>query len=150
MKKLSVIILVALTTLTISTAAFAGNKEIPRFIGVENFVKTFPHATMITCQQIGQFTKVNFLWDNMKLQAFFDQDGNLFGTSREIAVNDLPLSVRQTLQKKYEGFLVTEAIEFDQTDSGMNYYITVAAPEKCYVLQVLSDGTISVFKKMKY
>jgi hypothetical protein len=150
MKKLSIIALIALTTLTISSAAFAGNKEIPHFAGIENFFKTFPHATMINCQQKGLFTKVNFVWNDMKLQAFYDQEGNLFGTSREITVQELPASVRQDVQKKYAGFVITEAIEFDQTDSGMNYYITVVAPEKYYVLQVTSDGTISVFKKMKY
>lgn len=150
MKKLSFIILVALTTLTISTTAFAGNKEIPHFVGIENFVRTYPHAAMVSCQHQGLFTKVSFLWNNMKLQAFFDQDGNLFGTCREIAVKDLPLSILKDVQKKYAGFAVTEAIEFDQTESGMNYYITIVAPEKYYVLQVAADGTISVFKKMKY
>jgi hypothetical protein len=35
------------------------------------------------------------------------------------------------------------------SSNGLSYYVTVVGAEKSYVLQILTDGTIDVFKKMK-
>ena len=53
------------------------------------------------------------------------------------------------VKKAYPGYNVTEAIEFDHTDTGLSYYLTVVSGQKGYVLEVGANGTISVFQKMK-
>ncbi|HEX9510663.1 MAG TPA: hypothetical protein VF939_09275 [Puia sp.] len=146
MKRLSIIALFALTLISTS---FANKTANPDFKGLENFNKTFPQATEVVYKVTEKFIKVNFTWHNMKLQAFYDLDGNSIGTSREIAVKDLPLSYLLSIKKEYPGYEPTEAIEFDQTDSGLSYYVTVVSPQKAYVLKVSTDGTIEVFKKMR-
>jgi hypothetical protein len=146
MKKLSI---AAVFAITIISSAFAGNNGIPRFKVAESFINTFPHATEIVYAVKGNFTEVNFSWNNLKLQAFYDLEGNWIGTSRQIAIKDLPVSSLLEINKKFPGSVPTEAIEFDHADNGMSYYVTIAGSEKSYVLQILTDGTISVFKKMK-
>lgn len=146
MKKLSI---VALFALTLISTAFASKTINPEFKGSENFNKTFPQATEVVFRVMERYTEVNFSWHNLKLQAFYDQDGNQIGTSRKIAVIDLPLSYLLAIKKEFPGYEPTEAIEFDHTDTGLSYYVTIVAPEKAYVLEVASNSTISVFKKMK-
>jgi hypothetical protein len=147
MKSLS---LAAVLALTMITSAFAGKSLTPHFKGVENFVKTFPQATGVAYEVKHEFTEVSFTWNNINLLAFYDMEGNLIGTSRAVEIKDLPLSYMLNIKREYAGYVITDAIEFDNADSGLSYYVTVVGPEKSYVLHLDADGTISVFKKMKY
>ncbi len=146
MKKVTFI---ALMVLTIATSAFAGDNSSLNFKGADHFVKTFPNATKVTYEVKRDFTEVNFTWNNLQLQAFFDKIGNLIGVSRQIEVSALPLSYVMNINRDYEGFDIIEAIEFDHTDNGMSYFATVVKGNKKYILNIATDGTISVFKKMK-
>ncbi|MHA4809806.1 hypothetical protein ACX0G9_16955 [Flavitalea flava] len=150
-KKIWLAALFAMTLLIgSSTPSLAGDKkDIPHFKGVESFIKTFPQATDVNFMVKQQYIEVNFTWNNMQLQAFYDLDGSYIGTSRQIDVKDMPLPHLMSIKKEYANFKPIEAIEFSQEGNGLSYYVTVVAPQKMYVLQIAADGTISVFKKMK-
>jgi len=147
MKKVTII---ALMVITIASSAFAGDNNTLDFKGADAFKKTFPQASEVSYTVKKDFTEVNFTWHSLKLQAFFDRStGNYIGLSREISVKDLPLSYIMNINNEYKGFDITEAIEFDHSENGLSYYVTVIKEDRKYVLNVASDGTISVFKKMK-
>jgi len=146
MKKVSII---AIMVITIVSSVFAGDNNALDFKGADAFKKLYPHATKVAYEVKKNYTQVNFSWNNINLQAFFDKEGNLIGTSRNIAVNDLPLSYVRNINNDYDGYTITEAIEFDHAQNGLSYYVSVTNGERSYVLNVASDGSISVFKKMK-
>jgi hypothetical protein len=146
MKKVSII---ALMVITIVSSVFAGDNNALNFKGADAFKKLYPHATKVVYEVKKDYTQVHFTWNNIDLQAFFDRQGELIGTSRNIAVSDLPLSYVRNINNAYEGYTITEAIEFDHAQNGMSYYVSVINGERAYVLNVATDGTISVFKKMK-
>jgi len=124
--------------------------DLPSFKGMEHFAQRFPQATDVDCKVKGQFTEVNFIWNGLKLQAFYDGSGDPVATSRFIEPNNLPLSVQMNLKKQYPVYVVTEAVEFtDASDDGLSYYVSVTGPKNTYLLHVSTSGTISVFKKMK-
>ena len=135
--------------ITIASSAFAGDNNALDFKGADAFKKSFPQATEVSYTVKKDFTEVNFTWHSLKLQAFFDRTGNYIGLSREISVKDLPLSYVININKEYKGFDITEAIEFDHSENGLSYYVTVIKEDRKYVLNVATDGSISVFKKMK-
>jgi len=146
MKKVSII---AFMVITMVSAAFAGDNNTLDFKGADHFKKIFPNATKVVYEVKKDFTEVTFTWNNLNLQAFFDKQGNFIGTSREIEVNALPLSYVMNINKEYNGYEILEVIEFDHAENGMSYYLTVAKGDKKYILNVSTDGDISVFKKMK-
>ena len=146
MKKIT---LAALFALTLISAAFATGRPNADFVGSYNFNKSFPHATVVAVRALGRFTKVNFIWNNMKMEAYYDQDGALFATSHNIPVKNLPLSCQLQIRKEYPDFTATEAIEFSQTDQELLYYVSIINADKTYILQI-SGNNISVFKKMRY
>jgi len=122
----------------------------PSFKGSEHFAQRFPQATNVDYKVKGQFTEVNFIWNGLRLQAYYDASGNPVATSRYIEFNNLPLSVQMNLKKEYPALAVTEAVEFtDASDDGLSYYVTAVGPKVSYLLHVSTSGTISVFKKMK-
>jgi hypothetical protein len=146
-------------SLTVSGSALANTinpsnipsftSNIPSFKGMEHFQEKFPEATEVNCKVKGQFTEVNFIWNGLRLQAFYDGSGNPVATSRAVAVNNLPLFVQMSLKNEYPDFVVTEAVEFTDADDGLSYYVTAAGRKLTYLLHVSTSGTISVFKKMK-
>ncbi|MBS1601116.1 MAG: hypothetical protein JST42_00515, partial [Bacteroidetes bacterium] len=93
--------------------------------------------------------EVNFIWNGLRLQAFYNAAGEPVATSRFITADNLPVPALMNLKKDYSGYAVTEAVEFDGTDDGLCYYVTVSGPKNSYLLHVSTSGTISVFKKMK-
>ena len=145
MKKVSII---AFMVITIASSAFAGDNTLG-FKGADAFKKSFPQASEVSYTVKKDFTEVNFTWHGLKLQAFFDRQGNYIALSRDISVKDLPLSYVININKQYKDFEITEAIEFDHSENGLSYYVTVVKEDRKYVLNVATDGSISVFKKMK-
>jgi hypothetical protein len=146
MKKVSII---AFMVITIASTAFAGDNNSLDFKGADHFKKIFPNATKVVYEVKKEFTEVTFTWNNLNLQAFFDKQGNLIGTSRQIEVSALPLAYVININSQYDGYDILEAIEFDHAENGMSYYVTVSKGDKKYILNVSTDGDISVFKKMK-
>lgn len=149
MKKLS-IALFLLLTISVSTFANDHTTISPVFKGSEHFMLAYPKATDITCKFKGQFTEVSFIWNGLKLLAYYDMDGNPIATSRPVLYNSLPLSVQLSLKKQYPGYVTIDAIEFNDEIEGLSYYVTIIGPEKAYLLQISTNGNISVFKKMKH
>jgi hypothetical protein len=141
----------AILLLSISLTGFAASpaEKIPSFKGSENFISAFPQATDVECKVTGEFTEVTFNWQGLKLQAFYDKEGNLAATSRPISIDNLPLTVQLNLKRQYAGYIFEQAIEFDETDNNLSYYITVIGAKASYLLRISADGTLSVFKKMK-
>ena len=131
-----------------TTLANAG-PTIPHFKGMEHFLEKFPQATNVDCKIQGQFTEVTFIWNGLRLQAFYDATGQPVATSRFLTVDNLPVSAQMSLKKEYASYVVTEAVEFNGTEDGLCYYVTVRGPKNTYLLHVSTSGTISVFKKMK-
>jgi hypothetical protein len=149
MKRLSIAVILFLTVIGTHANPLSRNEE-PTFNGSNHFRRQFPQATEVNYKVKGQFTEVNFIWNGLQLQAFYDQEGNPLATARIIDKNNLPVNVQLNLQKNYSEGVVTAAIEYTDTSDGLSYYVTLATPKSTYLLHVSTSGDISVFKKMKH
>jgi hypothetical protein len=148
MKQLSI---AAILFLSVCTRSFAGDpvEKIPAFKGIENFKRTFPQASQIQCKNTNDLTEVSFIWQGLQLEVFYDKEGNTVATSRQLSEGNLPLNIQLNLKKQYPGYAVQQAIEFNDSDNSLSYYVTIACERLTYVLHVSTDGSCSVFKKMK-
>ncbi len=149
MKQITIAVILFFTVLATTRANTADHKD-PTFVGIENFKHQFPDATDISYKVKGELTEVNFIWNTMRLQAFFDFEGNLLATCRNIATSDLSLTAQMSLKNQYPGYIEREAIEYNDANSCVSYYVTMVGPKTSYLLCVSTDGMISVFKKMKH
>lgn len=149
MKRLSIAVMLFLSVIG-TYANPLSRKDEPDFIGVDNFNRQFPNATAINYKVKGQFTEVNFDWNGLHLQAYYDREGNSLATTRSIDKNTLPLTVQVHLKKDYPNAVITDAIEYIDSTDGLSYYVTVASDKCTYLLHVSTSGDCSVFKKMKH
>lgn len=149
MKQLLIAVILFFTVAATTRANTTTHKD-PTFIGVENFKQKFPDATDISYKVKGELTEVTFIWNTMRLQSFFDHQGNLLATCRNIATGDLSLTAQMSLKNQYPNYIEQEAIEYNDANAGVSYYVTMVGPKISYLLCVSTDGMISVFKKMKH
>lgn len=147
MRHLSIAVILFLSVIGAANAN-PGGKEL-KFTGSSNFERQFPQATAINYKVKGQFTEVNFVWNDMQLQAFYDVEGNLIATCRPVGLSNLPVAAQLTLKNQYSGGVASDAIEYNDPNDGVSYYVTMHTPKATYLLRVSTGGTISVFKKMK-
>ena len=145
MKTLSIAVIFFLSVI----GAKANTNPDLNFAGATNFEHQFPQATNINYKVKDLFTEVNFIWNDMKLQAFYDKQGNLVATCRAVELNNLPVAAQITLRDQYPGNVVRDAIEYNDPNDGVSYYVTMVGQKATYLLRVSTGGTISVFKKMK-
>jgi hypothetical protein len=148
MKKISIAVILFLSFIGSSFAAVSV-MTVPDFKGSDNFKVSYPQATDVVCKFTGQFTEVNFIWNDMKLQAFYDKEGNPIATCRQIKFSSLPVTLQSSFAKEYSGYVPTEVTEFDDANDGLCYYLTVSNGDKTYMLHMSVSGSIYVFKKMK-
>jgi hypothetical protein len=143
MKKL---IIAALAVITLTTSAFADSTTTVSRRVLNSFKADFKNATGIEWVVKEDFCKASFLHEGVKMEAFYDLEGNVIGTSKAIAENQLPAAAQKKLAEKYAGYTMTEAIEFDKANEGIRYYVSLTRNSKTIVLQVETNGTVSFFK----
>jgi len=136
--------------LTVIGTTYANNHGgLPDFKGVKHFTENFPGATNVDCKITRQFTKVDFTWKELRLEVFYDKEGGLLATCRQIPFENLPLTLQMNVNKEYPGLTPTEVSEFNGANDELCYYVTVADAQTTYLLHVSINGSIAVFKKTK-
>jgi hypothetical protein len=90
--------------------------------------------------------QAKFTFNNEDLQAFFYEEGDFLGTTRQIQKSQLPIVVVTELEKQYAGDRVATIFEYSKKD-GLAYYITLASNKRAMVIKATGNGELSVYKK---
>jgi hypothetical protein len=145
MKKL---FLAACMAVLMTASAFADGSKVNNK-ALKHFNTEFAEATHVEWKTGADFAKASFIWNEQRMEAFYDSDGELIGTSRAVTLERLPMNASRYIQRKYADYTPTEAIEFDNVKEGLGYYVSLVKDNTKVVLQVSSQGSVSVFKKIK-
>ena len=109
------------------------------------FQKEFSFAKNAKWEVKGNLTQVNFLLNEQGVTAWYNSDGELVTTARNILYNQLPISVIRTLEKEYAGadlFGITEVNHDNET----YYQLRADGKSKKFLLKASPSGNISVLK----
>jgi hypothetical protein len=124
MKKRLVILATAFA-LSLS-AAFAQDinvKPVPASV-VKELHKEFKNASNVQWKITNNFYKASFGFDDYLLEAFYSYEGKFIGVSRNISVEQLPMSLVWEAKEKASTFTVANLFELLTTDRGTEYFIT--------------------------
>jgi len=149
MKKLATIF--AATAMLFSTSAFAGEtNETKATVKVEkSFQKDFSKASNISWEKSNNVYIAHFDVNNVKIEAAYNEDGELVATSRKFEAADLPLAVSLAISKQYPGYDMAQTGEEITYERQTNYYINVGNDKEVLKLKCAVNGEISVDKKTK-
>ena len=112
------------------------------------FQKEFSFAKNVKWQEEGNLARVKFLLNDQGITAWYNSDGELITTARNILYNQLPISIMRSLDKEYADadiFGITEISRNDETW----YQIQAEKKGKKFLLKASLSGNIIVLKKIK-
>ncbi len=148
MKKMMTLVTAA--ALLFTTTAFAtGGEETVTVKVRQAFSKDFAGALKVNWEAKENYYFAEFMLNNTRFSAAYDEDGQLVATSRVIKTDQLPLALTQVLNDRYNGYeqarTATEVTHEGQT----SYYLSVANDKQVLYLKAGPNGDISVEKKMR-
>jgi hypothetical protein len=154
MKKIKTVLTAIVMLLSISSFATETKNPSPDPEKVTPVVKAafesdFSKATVVKWDKTDEFYFASFLLNNVKVDAAYTENGELIGTSRRIAAEQMPLSISVALADKYSGYEVDNSVVELTHQSVTRYYVTVSNKSQTVKLKCYSNGDLEVESKTK-
>jgi len=147
MKKLATVF--AATAMLFASTAFAADGDNVSAKVKAAFTTDFSGAKQVNWEKTSDFYFASFTLNNVNVDAAYNEEGELIGTSRRIEVAQLPLNVSLGLDKKFNGYTLAKyAIELTY-DGETSYYVTAANEKQIVKLKCCSTGEIETESKIK-
>jgi hypothetical protein len=146
MKKAFVALLVLLT-ISITSALAAGKSRVdPKILSA--FQKEFSFAKNVKWEEEGNLTRVNFSLNDQGIVAWYNSEGELITTARNILYHQLPISVMRSLDKEYAGAGIFGIVEISRNQETW-YQVQADKKGKKYLLKASPSGNITLLKRIK-
>lgn len=144
MKKVTTVLSLILAVGLSSTLANKEMKVDPRVI--ETFQEEFSFAENVTWMIHDHYTSARFTLYDQAFIAYYSPEGELISTARNILFRQLPLSVIQKLEDKYDKAVFTSLVEVNK-DGATTYFIKAEKKKAKLLLKASPLGTITVAEK---
>src|ERR1700712_1842071 len=103
--------------LLLSSYAFATDSDKVNVRVKTAFSNDFSSASSVTWEKISDFYFATFTLNKIEVNAAYDEDGELVGTSRQMESAQLPVNVSLAIAKKFEGYAISQrALELTYDD----------------------------------
>ena len=165
MKKLILFTLVTILSFSASFAADGGKKsddtnKVPYHV-IRQFEYEFGDAKDIVWTVNDTFEKAEFTVDNVKMSAFYDNNGKYLGHTEVVSYTVLPTNAKKQIAREYEGFLVKELIRFQSADAPASalsrlttsnyddevYLLTLYKADKQATLRISPSSSVELLSK---
>ncbi len=154
MEKIKTVLTAIVMLLSISSFATVDKNVSPDPEKVTPVVKAafesdFSKATVVKWEKTDDFYFASFLLNNVKVDAAYTENGELIGTSRRIAADQMPLSIAVALADNYSGYEVDNSVVELTHQSVTRYYVMVSNKTQTVKLKCYSNGELEVESKTK-
>ena len=140
-------IIIALTACVLTASAFARMPD-PGYKVLEEFRKEFPSAGQVSWTEEEEFSRASFILGGKRIVAYFNREGQLEGSVRDLFYDQLPLTVMTAVEKRFQKPEVLYLREINNVE-GTHYRIRLDAGGKKLMIRVAPDGNISDIDKVK-
>ena len=128
-----------------SFTAFASDDNVSSNV-LSSFNKEFAGAKDVQWTTTSNYYKASFVFNDQFVSAFYQLDGELIATSRNISSLELPMSLQTNLKKNYNSYWISDLFEIS-TNDGTSYYITLDKADSKVVLKSSGNGNWETFRK---
>ncbi|MDQ3844326.1 MAG: hypothetical protein M3342_09975 [Bacteroidota bacterium] len=139
---------IALTMLaTIFTKTSFANEDKVTPAVLQSFHNTF-HTTNVEWTVSKNLYKAQFSMNGSVVTAFYDSEGTLIATTRNITLMQIPVTLQTALKRDYKNMWVTDLLEVANED-GTEYYITVENADSKIILKAMGNFKWGVYQKIR-
>lgn len=116
----------------------------------ESFQKEFAGAQGVSWESLNSKSifHASFVYNNERLNAYFNNEGDLIATGRYIKAESLPLLASRAVTNRFPNQVIEEVIEY-VAGTETSYIVTLHTAKRTVSAQVYLDGTVTVLKKEK-
>ena len=147
MKKIKTALMVIVMLLATTSFASDGDNVTAKVKAA--FQQDFSHAGSVNWKVASDFYFASFQLNGVSVDAAYNSDGELLGTSRTIDINQVPLAVSMELAKKYSSFIISASVAELNFEGQTSYYIDVQDNSQVLSLKCSGNGDISVDRRTK-
>lgn len=140
MKKL-LIAAFLIVSVSVSGLAQNVNKVDKRAIG--NFEVMYAGASSVQWTSKENFTKASFTQNDQHVDVFYNENGDFIATATQIRYDELPASLKKSIEKKYSNYSIREMLKYKAYDDTV-YFISLENEKETIVLKG-ADGSLSVY-----
>ena len=139
-----------LVAVVFSGSAFAYTGKSVNALVKQSFQREFAGAQSVSWETISDkdIFHASFIYNNERLNAYFDAEGTLLATGRYVKQENLPMLVTRSIATRYKQYNVLESIEF-VTGSETSYIIKIENEKLSMYIQAHNDGSSTILKKEK-
>ncbi|WP_127131434.1 hypothetical protein [Pseudoflavitalea rhizosphaerae] len=145
MKKLFIVAMILLTGLS---TTFANSRETVNEKIAKAFTEDFAGAQDVKWENKENFAKATFTLGSQVMFAFYSQDGDLLGVTRNIVSSQLPINLLSELKKGYSSYWITDLFEMGHNNN-TTYYVTLENSTHTVVLKSTGTEGWNVFSRTK-
>jgi hypothetical protein len=129
-------------------SVFAGNDPNPDQEVLKLFNQEFAKAEEVTWSKQDDFDKATFMLGGSRAIAFFNQEGKLEGSARDINFAQLPLVVMTAVEKRFANAMIYTVTEIS-SENGTSYRVVLETENKKFRIKADQDGNTSIMEKLK-
>jgi hypothetical protein len=130
------------------TGAFAKDNEGVNKQISSSFSKDFMTAKNVSWNKHKDFTKATFTLNNQVMFAYYDENGNLIASARNILSEQLPIKLFNDLKIGYSKYWISELFEIDK-DGQTSYYVTLENADETLILKSSGFNDWSTYKRSR-
>ena len=138
LKYMKKIISIAALLVAFSTTSVFAQSHTPSLV-VGSFEHKFINAENSSWSAVSDLYRVDFSLQNQTLTAFFNADGELVASSRNIIPMQLPISLNASLEKDFGKYTIASLFEVDEFDE-VRYYAKLSNQKSGILLKSTSYG----------
>jgi hypothetical protein len=113
---------------------------------INSFQKSFHNAEVISWEVKGNLYKVTFNSNDKTMYAYYNAEGDQIAVSRNIHIDQLPLSLSMELKEKFNDSWLTDLFEVS-ANGETSYYATVANATTTTIYKTEGITGWTTFKK---
>lgn len=138
LKYMKKIISITMILVAFTTASTFAQTTTPSAV-VGSFEHKFTSAENPSWTVVKDLYRVDFSQQNQSLTAFFNSDGELVASSRNITPMQLPISLNSALEMNFGKYAIASLFEVDEHDE-VHYYAKLSNQKSAILLKSTSYG----------
>lgn len=140
------IIMMAIALSTLAVSSFANDLSDIKAKAVNTFNKSFRHAEDVRWEVRDNLVRVTFKNGGKEMHAYYNAEGEQVAVTRNIHIQQLPLTLANDLTIQFENSWLTELFEVS-SEGTTAYYATIETATHITILKAEGISGWSTFKK---
>ncbi len=116
-----------------------------------NLVKAYESANFVNWRSASNIKKAIVLVDQHEVNVFYNEFGDLIGSTTKQDFDKLPARAVSTITSKYTfpDYTLTECIKFTSAEDEVKYFISMNTQEYQLILEISEYGNTRIYSKTK-